>query len=60
MLKIFSDVVRGGVFAGFFEKFRCFDMVSLWLVCGEGLVEAGSLTVTFSWSKIFHFFQLYF
>ena len=49
-----------GVFAGGFEKFRCFNVVFLWFVCGERLVKAGSLTVTFSWSKIFHFFQLYF
>ena len=46
-----------GVFAGGFEKFRCFNVVFLWFVCGERLVKAGSLTVTFSWSEIFHFFN---
>ena len=48
------------VFAGGFEKSSCFRVVFLWLVCGEMLVKAGSLTVTFGVVENFHFFQIYF
>jgi hypothetical protein len=47
-----------GVFAGVFAKLWCFNVVFLWLVCGECAVKDGALTVAFhcrKFSSIFNF-----
>src|SRR4030088_3140746 len=51
VFSLFSRARWKGVFAGDFAKLWCFNVVFLWLVCGECAVKDGVLTVAFHCEK---------